>query len=649
MGQNQGVKFQGIRIPRLLQFSVPVLAVLILAITFTLIGLEGLYPKIFEGLYPSTLDEGLESGMNELIIGTADGKLFYLNTTAPDTSILYVFSEINFGFPVFPSPVDWNNDSKVDVLLGLDNGSILFFDDFWNESLPSAVFVEESPLILDAGHNPAPTCADWNGDGALDVIIGFRNGTLALFLNNGTSPIPNLIKPIFLSVDSTTIDVGESAHPVVTDLTNDSLPDLIIGNKDGHIFFFENAGNLTHADLEEPISLLSASLYPGASPAVVDWDGDGLLDIVFGTESGELFKVINQGTSTSPSFVTPTRISAASNLTPEQLTPIPEAEGLQLLAALANAAVYILIALVGGFFILVLIRSGKFRAITVIFSAILGLACFTLGYFFFAAFGILIFNNFIGQFITLPQMVIQSIFELTILFAALLFAGLGILSAGLGFLGKPVRNIMLIIFGAMFGAILGIHFPLWSTTLILIGLSLYDIFAVFRGPIKGILDAGDEHLGIPASETGINDSSIESSDIDVEKQPEDYSITEPRQSFEQEGEIIEQQLQTPQFERVSILSLSPALPIYSWGEISIGLGDFAFYSLLVSHAFFQGLRVIDSFLPVLLATFGVLIGSIITYKILERGNRALPGLPIPIGLGLAGMILGGFLGTFLPL
>jgi hypothetical protein len=76
------------------------------------------------------------------------------------------------------------------------------------------------------------------------------------------------------------------------------------------------------------------------------------------------------------------------------------------------------------------------------------------------------------------------------------------------------------------------------------------------------------------------------------------------------------------------------------GDFTLGLGDTVFYSMLPSLALYQGsLRSyqfgLSSFLA---AAIAVDVGVLITLTLLAK-RRVLPGLPIPMGLGVAAILL----------
>ena len=151
---------------------------------------------------------------------------------------------------------------------------------------------------------------------------------------------------------------------------------------------------------------------------------------------------------------------------------------------------------------------------------------------------------------------------------------------------------------------------IFSVIILLIALSIYDIYAVFRGPLKGIIDHSRQTA-------------------------EEY---EKNMKFNNEEEGVV-------YEKVPLL---PALPVYSTPLINIGLGDFAFFSMLASTVVVISSELTNP-LPLVMTLLGLFLGTVLTFKFLEN-ERALPGLPLPIfgGMGflilsiLSGLVLGIF-------
>jgi presenilin-like A22 family membrane protease len=142
-------------------------------------------------------------------------------------------------------------------------------------------------------------------------------------------------------------------------------------------------------------------------------------------------------------------------------------------------------------------------------------------------------------------------------------------------LGSVARNVVVVGLGGALGIFFGFSIPLWSAILILAFLAVYDVFAVYRGPVGKIAEQGIDQL------QGLS---------------------------------------------------------FAFKDIQMGLGDLVFYSMLMGAVFFN----FSGILPTILAIVGVMIGSILTFFMLEK-KGIFPGLPFPILLGLTLGLISGFL------
>jgi len=168
---------------------------------------------------------------------------------------------------------------------------------------------------LEVGTHSRPFVVDYNLDGKKDLLLGTKEGTLALFTNMGSDGAPVFSKYQLLKAEGKDIDVGTFASPFVVDYNNDGAYDLLVGNGDGSLFYYANQGDTTQPVFTQPVLLedsegLAIEVDGYCTPCVVDWNGDNKKDILLGSSSGKLALYLNQGSDSEPLLVPPLSIEA---------------------------------------------------------------------------------------------------------------------------------------------------------------------------------------------------------------------------------------------------------------------------------------------------------------------------------------------------
>jgi hypothetical protein len=158
-----------------------------------------------------------------------------------------------------------------------------------------------------------PTFGDLDADGDPDLLVGGFNGRLAYLRNDGSPSAPAFV------MDTTRyfgLDVGQYARPALGDVDGDGDLDLLIGDANGRVRLYRNAGSAGAAafpsvnglPLPEDDAFRDAAGLPAdagefATPAFSDVDGDGDLDVLMGVDTGATRFFRNTGTAGAPQWV----------------------------------------------------------------------------------------------------------------------------------------------------------------------------------------------------------------------------------------------------------------------------------------------------------------------------------------------------------
>jgi hypothetical protein len=276
-------------------------------------------------------------------------------------------------------------------------------------------------------------------------------------------------------------------------------------------------------------------------------------------------------------------------------------------AGLGNALLFIIPAIVGSFAILFVIRRGRRRLLKSVFRFLLAFtAAMIIIMFIYMLVNLLSSISWWALSSGLPYPgTIISIWVDTGSF--LIFMVMAVLAGYVatsiifnsGFSRKE-RNGALITISAFMGAFMAVILPTWTVLILLVALAIWDIYAVFRGPIKEMVE------------------------------------------LESKGQFM--------VGRVDLDPLgdrSDEFPFnnmtYDSGLWALGIGDLVFYSVLGAHSLFYSIPYVRTEGPWMLPFFfvpvvtAILIGFAFTIYRLTRsgGESILPGLPIPMFLGVA--------------
>ena len=305
--------------------------------------------------------EEIIKGVSGYVTAVRDGDLFHLVSTSRMRSEIFFYRNTGHpGQPKFGDPlileleadwvkgnefyhvarfVDFDGDGTPELLVGTD-----YWDDYWpnglewndegyrgydaanrwlggplrgylysfkNRGLAGNPNLERGKPVY-AGEGPlevygqlAPAFGDFNNNGCLDVVCGeFWN-----ILHFGFSQQAGLVSEqnLVQSNKNSALELGHCIHiPCVVDWDGDGRLDVLVGAEDGYVTFLKNTGEVVNGQptfenvgrVETTCPVVHASVLP--SPSAFDFNGNGLSDLVVGNCTGELLFYPNLGPKSSP-------------------------------------------------------------------------------------------------------------------------------------------------------------------------------------------------------------------------------------------------------------------------------------------------------------------------------------------------------------
>ncbi len=229
---------------------------------------------------------------------------------------------------IVPVAIDWDRDGDLDLIVGDEDGRVAFVEhsgkivDRVPQFLPPVYFQQQADLVK-FGALVTPVSFDWDGDGDEDLVCGNTAGYIGFIENlDGGNP-PRWAAPRRLSADGSVFRImagpnGSIQGPCeakwgyttlsVADWNHDGLPDIVFNSIWGKVAWLRNIGTRREPKLAaaEPVQVAWPDAPPKpawvwwtpqadelcpewrTTPVVVDWNRDGLNDIVMLDHEGYL-------------------------------------------------------------------------------------------------------------------------------------------------------------------------------------------------------------------------------------------------------------------------------------------------------------------------------------------------------------------------
>lgn len=229
---------------------------------------------------------------------------------------------------IVPVAIDWDHDGDTDLIVGDEDGRVALVEHTGKvvEGLPRfkpPVYFQQEADEVKCGALATPSAADWDGDGDTDLIVGNSSGEIAFFEKLDGGDPPRWAAPQWLESEGKVLRVMAGpngsiqgpceakwgyAQPCVADWDRDGRLDLVVNSIWGKVVWYRNVGtrNAPKLAAAKPIEVEWPTTPPRpawtwwtpegkelatqwrTTPAVLDWTGDGLPDLVMLDHEGFL-------------------------------------------------------------------------------------------------------------------------------------------------------------------------------------------------------------------------------------------------------------------------------------------------------------------------------------------------------------------------
>jgi hypothetical protein len=229
---------------------------------------------------------------------------YYKNTGTP-TSPVFTFIDNDFlnlstatlGLHIVPTFGDLDGDGDKDLLIGLENGSLVYYQNTsvaptMSFAAPIANYTDNLGSIISSGQYATPQLFDLNNDGLIDLIVGKKTGELLYYQNNGTTTLPSfqLKNDLLGNIDIAT--TSPDGFPTPHFFRHNDTTYLFLGGIDGQLHYYNNIdGNLAIGSSFNLYSDNFLDIDAGAYSSfwVNDIDQDGFLNLFVGQDLGGLY------------------------------------------------------------------------------------------------------------------------------------------------------------------------------------------------------------------------------------------------------------------------------------------------------------------------------------------------------------------------
>jgi len=211
----------------------------------------------------------------------------------------------------YPNFADMNGDGLNDLVVADTQGFVWIYQNSGEKGKPKFTTGKFIPTFI--GWVSKINVYDWDGDGDNDIVIGTFYGDVVIMQNFGSKQdwrftrkmsVPRYVDPQFnvddpqerlpqIMMGKLPLIKGNYLSPWICDWNKDGKPDLLLGEgtySANSVRLFANSGSRGKAVFSEEreFYLAYGEGFEQLTPCVVDYNGDGIDDLIVGTRTGQI-------------------------------------------------------------------------------------------------------------------------------------------------------------------------------------------------------------------------------------------------------------------------------------------------------------------------------------------------------------------------
>lgn len=177
-------------------------------------------------------------GMRDLVLGTWRDRIQWWRNAGTAAVPRYEMADsalvtLTRGSNTAPALADLDGDGDLDLLVGEASGQLNLYRNEGSARAPRFTLVTDTLQGIDLGRRSTPALADLDGDGHLDLLVGSEDGGVQRWRHERDRALGRFVRD-----ESFSAPTGAYSAPSLADLDGDGRIDLLVGIVSGGLLWF---------------------------------------------------------------------------------------------------------------------------------------------------------------------------------------------------------------------------------------------------------------------------------------------------------------------------------------------------------------------------------------------------------------------------